>query len=149
MIKLTYLFGVLLCLLSLVHFLATGAGDSGPVSIGLMLAATSRLFVHDKHRKNAAYAAVFAGAVGLGYGVPGLIKMIQWGLGNEPELSSRAVTQSIAAGLCAIFLVLCIRCFITAWVLVGNHSFRVESVRPADADPAGNTSPVADFQKGA
>lgn len=127
MAKITIGLGVLLISIGLYAYLvlAAPAGDGAeaggrsltaliPAFLGLPLAVLGAVALRPGARKHAMHAAAMVGLLGLMGTVPGLLKLPALLSGGELDRPSAVAVQSIVAGLCAVFLVLCVRSFIAA-----------------------------------
>ena len=117
MAKTTILFGVMLILLGFFAYVLSGAVSVTaliPAFFGAPIAALGLFAMKPGARKHAMHAAAALGLLGFLGSVPGVIKLIQWATGTEPERPAAVITQAIMAVLCAAFVALCVRSFIDA-----------------------------------
>lgn len=86
-----------------------------PAWMGLALALLGLLALKDRLRKHAMHAAVLIGLVGCiataSMGLPNLFILLKGGTVDRPNA---AYSQSITAGICLVFVILCVNSFIQA-----------------------------------
>ncbi len=86
-----------------------------PAGFGLILFLLGMLARKENVRKHAMHAAAAIGLIGAivpgMMGLPGLFRMMR---GEEIERPAAAVSQSAMAAICAVFVLLCVRSFISA-----------------------------------
>lgn len=115
--KVTIAFGVLMIILGIAGFVATGAEHKTaliPAFAGALLGAAGFVALNPNLRKHAMHGAATIALLGFFGTISGVIKLIKWGLGTEPARPAAVVSQAIMAVLCAIFVALCINSFIAA-----------------------------------
>ena len=109
--------GMLLILLGVVSFLASG-GESPtaliPAAFGLVLAALGVLARKDTFRRHAMHAAAAVGLVGILGSAGGFFKLFSLLSGNEVLRPAAVIAQSIMFVLSALFVGLAINSFIKA-----------------------------------
>jgi hypothetical protein len=116
--KLTIVFGVLLVLLGVGGYVASGMESWTamiPAIVGIVLvilgawgAAKPGIRMHMMH------AAVMVGLLGFAGSVPGAIKLVRWAGGTEPARPGAVVAQTIMAVLMVAYVALCVKSFIAA-----------------------------------
>jgi hypothetical protein len=119
MARVSILFGVLLTVLGIFGFAATGREHYTaliPVLFGILLALLGVLVSVRPHwRKHLMHTAALVALIGIGGSAPGLIGLIKWGMnGTEPGRRAAAIAQGVMAILLLIYLILCVRSFIAA-----------------------------------
>ena len=113
----TIVFGILMILLGVVGYFATGRQSFTamiPAIPGVVFVALGGLAMNPRLRKHVMHAAAALALVGFLGMIPGLVKLARWAGGTEPARPAAVVSQSILAGLLLVFLVLCVRSFINA-----------------------------------
>jgi hypothetical protein len=120
MAKITIIFGVLLILLGVIGFVATGSSHMTaliPAAFGVLLAALGAVAQAKPNlRMHIMHAAVLVGLLGFFGTIPGVIKLIKWAGGTAPTAGreAAAVAQSVMAVLMVVFVAMCVRSFIEA-----------------------------------
>jgi hypothetical protein len=114
----TILFGILLGLVGVVGYFATGMVSWTaliPAFLGLPLVLLGALAYQDRFRKNAMHLAAALGLVGfLVTAFMGWPKLITLAGGGQVERPAAVYSQSITALLCGVFVALCVNSFIQA-----------------------------------
>lgn len=121
MAKVTIAFGVLLILLGGVAFFLLGQHSHGihsliPAAFGLLLVtfgAQAETPV-EKKRMLFMHIAVALGLLGFLGTIPGIVGVVQMAAGHSVERPEAAKVQAIMGTLCLIYVLLCVRSFITA-----------------------------------
>jgi hypothetical protein len=115
----TILFGVLMVLLGVVGYFATGRQSwtalipaiAGAVFV-LLGAAAAR---NARYRMHAMHVAALLALVGLIAMIPqGVIPLVQWLSGTNPARPAAIISRCILAALLLIFLVMCVKSFVDA-----------------------------------
>lgn len=118
MVRLSTLTGILLIVVGLIGFFATGAEHMTaliPTALGVLFVICGVMGMKPGMRKHAMHAAAALALVGLLGTVRGLMALIQWLIGGAtPERQAAVVAQGVTAVICLLFLALAIRSFITA-----------------------------------
>lgn len=118
MVRLSTLTGILLIVVGLIGFFATGAEHMTaliPAALGVLFVICGVMGMKPGMRKHAMHAAAALALVGLLGTVRGLMALIQWLIGGAtPERQAAVVAQGVTAVICLLFLALAIRSFITA-----------------------------------
>lgn len=110
-------FGIALVLLGLIGYVATGADSPTaliPAAFGLVLAVLGFWARNPAKRKTAMHLAAGVGLLGFLGAVRGLVRLPALLSGEEVSRPAAVVSQSMMAGLCLIFVALCVRSFINA-----------------------------------
>lgn len=115
----TIAFGVLMILLGVGGFVATGSQHYTaliPAAFGVVFFALGAMARNPALRKHAMHTAALLALVGFGAVVPGVVKLVRWLTGTPPaaERQGAVISQSIMAALMLIFLVMCIKSFVDA-----------------------------------
>jgi hypothetical protein len=122
----TVLFGVVLIALGGGFYFSIIEADTGghpptaliPAAMGLVFVILGALSFNEKRRKHTMHAAAALGLIGLlvtGYmGLPKLVTLLS---GGEVPRPLAVYEQSITAGLCFVFVALCVNSFIQARIL--------------------------------
>lgn len=118
MAPVTIVFGVLMILVGVVGYIATGRQSITalipviPGVIWLVLGAVARSPGARKHAMHAAAALSLVGFLAM---VRAIVKLVQWQAGGAaPERPAAVVSQSVLGILFLVFLILCVRSFIVA-----------------------------------
>lgn len=119
MAKLTIVFGILLILLGIIGFVATGSHAPTaliPSFFGLLLTLFGSLAKTEdaKMRMLWMHIAVTVGLLGFLFTTPGLIDVIRMARGVTVRRPAAATEQAFMWLICGIFVVLCVRSFIAA-----------------------------------
>jgi hypothetical protein len=119
MAKLTILFGVLLIVLGLVGYLATGHTHPTaliPSAFGLLLGILGVLAntSDSKRRMLFMHIAVTVGLLGFLFTVMGLVQWFEMMAGHTFPYPSAVESKAAMSILCLVFVLLCVRSFITA-----------------------------------
>jgi hypothetical protein len=119
MAKLTIIFGILLILLGIIGFVATGSHAPTaliPGVFGLLLTLFGTLAKTEDAKKRMLWMhiAVTVGLLGFLFTTPGLIDVIRMARGVTVKRPAAAEEQAVMWILCGIFVVLCVRSFINA-----------------------------------
>ena len=118
MAQVTIVFGVLMILLGVVGYAATGRASPTaliPVIPGLIWVALGALARNDRMRKHAMHAAAALSLIGFLAMARAIVNLVRWQTGGPtPERPPAVVSQAILGVLLLVFLVLCVRSFIAA-----------------------------------
>ncbi len=118
MAKLTIVFGILLILLGAGAFVVLGHHPHTliPVAFGLLLAIFGALAntSDSKRRMLFMHIAVTVGLLGFLGTIPGIIGIIRMMSGHAVARPDAARLQAMMGALCLIFVLLCVRSFISA-----------------------------------
>jgi hypothetical protein len=119
MAKLTILFGVLLIVLGLVGYLATGHTHRTaliPSAFGLLLAVFGLLAESPdaKRRKLFMHIAVTVGLLGFLATIVGLVQWVQMMAGKSFPYPAAVESKAAMSIICLTFVLLCVRSFIAA-----------------------------------
>lgn len=119
MAKLTIVFGILLILLGIIGFVATGSHAPTaliPSFFGLLLTLFGSLARTEdaKNRMLWMHIAVTVGLLGFLFTTPGLINVIRMASGVTVKRPAAAIEQAFMWVVCGIFVALCVRSFINA-----------------------------------
>ena len=119
MAKLTIVFGILLILLGITGFVATGSAHPTaliPCAFGLLLALFGALARTEDAKKRMLWMhiAVTVGLLGFLFTIPGLIDVIRMAQGITVKRPAAAEEQSVMWLICGVFVALCVRSFIAA-----------------------------------
>ncbi len=119
MAKLTIVFGILLILLGITGFVATGSSHPTaliPCAFGLLLALLGALARTEDAKKRMLWMhiAVTIGLLGFLFTIPGLIDVIRMAQGITVKRPVAAEEQSVMWLICGVFVALCVRSFIAA-----------------------------------
>ena len=111
------LFSLLLILLGLGSYFGTGRSSVTaliPAFFGLPLLLTGLLGLRESLLQHAMHAAAVLALLGLLGTISGIPKLVTLLGGGAVERPAAAVVQTLMAVLCAVFLGLCVRSFISA-----------------------------------
>jgi hypothetical protein len=122
MANLSIVFGLLLILVGAVGFGVSYQPDKPPpytafipAAFGLVLAILGVLARKDSLRKHAMHAAAMVGLIGcIGAGVMAVPKLVTMLSGGEVERRNAVIAQTVMAGLCLVFVLLCVKSFVDA-----------------------------------
>ncbi len=119
MAKLTTVFGILLILLGIIGFVATGSHAPTaliPSGFGLLLVLFGNLGKTEDVKKRMLWMhiAVSVGLLGFLFTTAGLIDVIRMVLGATVRRPAAAIEQAFMWAICGIFVALCVRSFINA-----------------------------------
>ena len=117
MAKLTIGVGVVLILLGIVGYFATGMQSITaliPAFFGVVFVVLGAVATNPSRRKHAMHAAAALGVLGLLGSFPGVIKAFRWIGGTEPARPAAVISQTIMAVIMLGFVVLCVQSFIAA-----------------------------------
>ena len=121
MAKVTIAFGVLLILLSAVAYTMLGQHSHGihsliPGLFGLLLVVLGYLAETPvaKKRRLFMHIAVTVGLLGFLGTIPGIIGVVQMASGHFVARPDAAKVQAIMGSLCLIYVLLCVRSFVSA-----------------------------------
>ncbi len=113
-------FGALLAVLAAFGYFGAEEGSRSltaliPLVVGVPLLVCGLVALNERYRMHAMHVAACFGVLGMlaagGRGIPGLIKLMS----GESAVNARAVTMIlIMFGLCAAFVILCVKSFIDA-----------------------------------
>jgi hypothetical protein len=110
-------FGLLLIVLGIVGYAATGAESITaliPAFFGIVMFLLGRIAVKESARKTTMHIAAVWALLGLLGTVQGLISLGQMLTGSEIPRPAAAISQSIMAILCLIFIVMAVNSFLAA-----------------------------------
>jgi hypothetical protein len=114
----TIAFGAMLFVLGIAGYVMTGSQHLTaliPAVVGGIFDALGAMsLILPGSKKHFMHAAATVGLLGFFGCIPGIIKLIKWSAGTEPERPAAVISQSIMAGLCLLFVLLCIRSFVQA-----------------------------------
>jgi hypothetical protein len=115
----TMAFGVLMVLLGVGGFVATGSTHYTaliPAAFGVLFLLLGALARNSAYRKHVMHAAAALALVGFFAVIRGVVKLVQWLTGTPPpaERQGAVISQSIMAALLLIFLVMCVKSFVDA-----------------------------------
>jgi uncharacterized membrane protein HdeD (DUF308 family) len=113
----TLVFGILFIILGVGGFVATGSEHKTaliPAAFGIAFVICGVLARKDAMRKHAMHIAAMLGVLGVLGTVPGVIKFAKMMGGETIELPAAAISKTIMCVLIIIFVVLCVRSFISA-----------------------------------
>jgi hypothetical protein len=114
----TIFFGVLLIILGVGGYFVTGRHSLTamiPAIPGLLFIILGALARDARYRKHTMHAAAALALVGFLAMIPGgLVALARWAGGTAPAKPAAVVSRCIMAGLMLVFLVLCVRSFISA-----------------------------------
>ena len=118
MAKLTIIFGILLILLGAGAFIVLGHHPHTliPVAFGVLLAIFGALAntAESKRRMLFMHIAVTVGLLGFLGTIPGIIGVLRMWSGHAVVRPDAAKVQALMGSICLIFVLLCVRSFITA-----------------------------------
>lgn len=119
MAKLTVVFGILLILLGIASFVATGSSHYTaliPCAFGLLLTLFGALAKTEDVKKRMLWMhiAVTVGLIGFLFTTPGLIDVIRMARGIAVRRPAAAEAQAVMWLICGTFVALCVRSFIAA-----------------------------------
>ncbi|MBX2991009.1 MAG: hypothetical protein KF749_07555 [Bacteroidetes bacterium] len=113
-------FGVVLIVLGIVGYIATGAASITaliPAIIGLLLLTFGIIARNENMRKHAMHAAAVVGLLGFIGSVGGIWKVFRMMGGEAIDRPEAAIAQSIMAVICLAFVALTVKSFVSARVL--------------------------------
>ena len=114
----TILFGVLMILLGVVGYFATGRQSATaliPVIPGIVWVALGGLAHNERLRKHVMHAAAALSLIGFLGMARAIVTLLRWQLGGDaPARPAAVVSQSVLGLLFLAFLILCVRSFIVA-----------------------------------
>lgn len=113
----TIVFGILLIAVGVGGFVATGSEHYTaliPAALGLLLVVLGGLAARPDWRKHAMHGAALIGLVGFLGTVMGLPKLFRLLFGDGVERPAAAISQSVTALLCLVFVGLCVNSFVQA-----------------------------------
>ena len=113
----TIVFGLLMIVLGVGGYLLTGRHPTAliPAGVGVVFIVLGTLARNDRHRKHVMHLAAALALVGfVAMAVMGWVKLARWAAGTAPDRPAAVVSQSILGALLLVFLVLCVRSFISA-----------------------------------
>lgn len=114
---LTIAFGVILTLIGVVGYLASGMVSWTaliPAFLGLPMAGLGALALRESMLKHAMHGAAMVGLIGLVGTASGAVKFVRMMAGATVERPAAVTVQAIVALLCVVFLGLCVRSFVQA-----------------------------------
>ena len=118
MAPVTIVFGVLMILLGIIGYFATGRQSITaliPVIPGVIWLVLGVLARNERMRKHAMHAAAALSLIGFLAMARAIINLIRWQTGGaEPARPAAVVSQAILGILFLVFLILCVRSFIGA-----------------------------------
>jgi len=115
--KLTIAFGVLLILIGVAGYIATGSSHTTaliPAFLGLPILILGVLALNENRRKHAMHGAVALALIcclGSARGLAQLPALLSGGAVARP---AAVIEQAVTAVLCALFIVACVRSFVAA-----------------------------------
>ena len=115
--RLSIYFGIILILLGLIAYIATGMQSITaliPSFVGIPVLVLGYLGLNEKYRKHSMHAVLALALLGLLGTVSGVPKLFSYLGGSEIVRPSAVLVQSIMAALCLVFLVFGIKSFIDA-----------------------------------
>jgi hypothetical protein len=115
--KVTIGLGVLLVILGVVGFVATGSKAPTaliPVPVGIVFGVLGAVALNPARRKHAMHAAAALALLGFLITIPGLIGAIRLMTGGTVDNPAAAKAKAIMSVLCLVFVLLCVRSFIAA-----------------------------------
>lgn len=110
----TIVFGVLLIVLGLAGYFATGQESATaliPAGFGIVLAVLGALSLDERRRKHMMHAAAAVGVIGFLGTARALVGFVSLLLGGDVTRPAAVVAQALMAILTAIFVGLCVRSF--------------------------------------
>jgi hypothetical protein len=113
----TIVFGLALIAVGVVGFVATGSEHYTaliPAVPGLLLVVLGSLAARPALRKHAMHGAAMVGLLGFLGTVMGVPKAITLATGGTVERPAAAVSQTVTAALCLVFVGLCVNSFVQA-----------------------------------
>lgn len=114
----TIVFGVLMILLGVIGYFATGRQSTTaliPVIPGLIWVVLGLLARNDRLRKHVMHAAAALSLIAFLAMTRAIVTLVRWQAGGEaPARPAAVVSQSILGLLMLAFLILCVRSFIAA-----------------------------------
>ena len=113
--RIIFTFAVIFVLLGVGAFLITGANSPTaliPAALGFLLAVAGRFSL--KSLKHGGHAAATVGLLGFLGSASGLLKLPAVLSGEPVDHAAAAITKSIMAILCLVFVALCVKSFIDA-----------------------------------
>lgn len=119
MAKFTVIIGILLILLGIIGFVATGSAHYTaliPSAFGILLSLFGTLAKTEDVKKRMLWMhiAVSVGLLGFLFTTPGLIDVIRMANGATVRRPAAAEEQAVMWIICGIFVALCVRSFIAA-----------------------------------
>jgi hypothetical protein len=117
MAAITVVFGLALIAVGVAGFVATGSEHFTaliPAGLGGVLALLGALSFKDALRKHTMHAAALVGVLGFAGCVMGVPKLITYLSGGEVARPAAAISQSVTALLCLVFVGLCVNSFVQA-----------------------------------
>jgi hypothetical protein len=115
--KVTITLGVLLIILGIAGFVGTGSEHPTaliPAFAGVIFAILGFVALNPNARKHAMHAAAALALFGFFGTIGGVIKTIQLMAGGTVEHPAAPTTKAIMSVLCLIFVILCVRSFVSA-----------------------------------
>jgi hypothetical protein len=119
----TIVFGIILIVLGLVSYVGTDAVSVTaliPAMFGAVLGLLGWLGLNERYRKHALHVATVVGVVGFLGSARGLAGLIDLITGTQVERPAAVVSQSVMAGLTAVFVGMCLKSFVEARRRRGN-----------------------------
>jgi hypothetical protein len=113
----TIAFGVVLIVLGMAGYAGSGGASVTaliPAIFGVVLAALGALARNEGMRKHAMHGAVLVGLLGFLGSARGLLQLPALMSGGEVARPTAVIAQSVMAILMLLFVVLCVRSFISA-----------------------------------
>ena len=119
MARFTIIIGILLILLGIIGFVATGSAHPTaliPSAFGLLLVLFGWLAQTEDAKKRMLWMhiAVTIGLLGFLFTIPGFIDVLRMARGIAVRRPAAAIEQSFMWFLCGIFVAFCVRSFINA-----------------------------------
>jgi hypothetical protein len=115
--KVTIGLAVALIVLGIVGFVATGSEHYTaliPAAFGVVFAVLGVVAMNPPARKHAMHAAAALALLGFFGTIDGVVKTVKLMTGGEVARPPAAVAKAVMSVLCLLFVVLCVRSFVTA-----------------------------------
>jgi fucose 4-O-acetylase-like acetyltransferase len=115
--KITIAFAILLILLGIIGFVATGSSHPTaliPTWAGLAFALLGFLALKDNLRKHAMHFAALLAVIGFAATAKGVVGVGKMAFGESVERPAAAISQAIMSLLCVAYVALCVRSFLDA-----------------------------------
>ena len=117
MARTTIVFGMMLIVLGIVGYVASGAASVTaliPAMFGAVLGLLGWMGLTERYRKHALQVAAVVGVLGFLGTVRGLLDLIDLISGTAVERPAAVVSQSVMAVLMAVFVGMCVKSFFDA-----------------------------------
>jgi hypothetical protein len=115
--RITIGFAVLLILLGIIGFVATGSIHYTaliPTWAGLVFLLLGVLALRDNLRKHAMHAAALLAVIGFAATAGGLVGTGRWMMGQQVERLPAQISKGVMSLLCVVYVALCVRSFLDA-----------------------------------